>query len=475
MISESEIHGESFKPVKMVEVELSQPLPVIPLFNKQGKGDYQKATILARLHSYPLGLLEMDFASGDIAPERLALQLWAAFGEQINKHLGEDGFSQVQNLPGSGLSIDAQPRCEAGRQSMLAAAPVASIIIATRDRAHSLATALNSILSLEYPQFEVILIDNAPKTSETFDYYADNEPRFARKNISLRYIREDVPGLAVAHNRGLEAISNPIVAFTDDDVIVDKYWLAELVRGFDAAPDVGCVTGLVIPMELNTPAQVLFEEFGGFTKGFMPRVFDLAQYRPDDPLFPYSAGKFGTGANMAFRTEFILKAGGFDPALGIGTPTLGADDMGAFFQAIRQGYQLVYQPSALIRHQHRRTYPELQRQMRGYGVGLTAFLMKCLVDEPKAIVDVVTKIPAGMRYAFAANSTRNRGKSTNYPPELERIERKGMLYGPLAYLYSRWQYRRQRKSFYRPAFDREPALARHFVVNALPGSCSRDE
>src|SRR5438270_12782283 len=108
------------------------------------------------------------------------------------------------------------------------------------------------------------------------------------------------------------AARGEIVAFTDDDVVVDRYWLAELVRGFSMAADVVCVTGLVMPLELETQAQLWFEEFGDSTQRFTLRIFDLQEHHPNTPLYPY-AGSFGSAANMAFRTAFLRSVGGFDP------------------------------------------------------------------------------------------------------------------------------------------------------------------
>jgi len=120
-----------------------------------------------------------------------------------------------------------------------------------------------------------------------------------------------------------------IVAFTDDDTIPDRHWLTEIVRGFWAAPRVGCVTGPILPSELATPAQLWIEQFGGYSRGFKRRVYDLGVNRPPDSLFPYAAGRFGSGANMAFRRSLLLDLGGFDPALGGGTPALGGEDLAA--------------------------------------------------------------------------------------------------------------------------------------------------
>src|SRR6185312_3629836 len=144
-------------------------------------------------------------------------------------------------------------------------------------------------------------------------------------------------GLGWARNGGLGEARGEIVAFTDDDVVVDRYWLAELVTGFTVADHVGCVTGIALPMELRTQAQMWFEQFGGFSKGYARRVFDLAENRLRNRLYPYSAGVFGTGANMAFRTSALRATGGFDPALGPGSSGVGGEDLAAFFQIIMAG------------------------------------------------------------------------------------------------------------------------------------------
>lgn len=460
-----DLNLQDYQPIKIMDIELDHPLPIISPLDGKGTPKYQRALILVRLHTRPIGLLTLDINGEQITPAYLAEQLWAKYGGQINLHLQNDGLSTVNELSEAGLTTEGELRCLSVRQQLLAEAPLVSIVISTRERAQSLSNTLNSILALDYPSFEVILVDNAPKTNATREYFNYIRPRFIRHNINLRYIREDTPGLAVAHNRGLEMVRSPYVAFTDDDVTVDRNWLVEIILGFNAAPSVGCVTGLVIPVELETPAQVLFEEYGGFIKGFNQQIFGLNGFRPDHPLYPYSPGHFGTGANMAFRTDLLKKSGGFDPALGIGTPSLGADDLAAFFQTIASGNQLVYQPSALAFHQHRRNYDSLRKQMYGYGTGLTVFLTKLLVDNPKLFFDIAPKVPLGLKYAFAPDSPKNRRKSKSYPRELEWLERKGMLYGPLAYLISRWRYRKQKRIFSDTQFIIDPAQSQHYLVN----------
>jgi GT2 family glycosyltransferase len=297
------------------------------------------------------------------------------------------------------------------------------------------------LLSLAYPRYEIIVVDSAPGTTAT----AELIQSLAADHSNVRYVREDCAGLAIAHNRGLLEVTAPFVAFTDDDVRVDPHWLTEIVRGFRVSDRVACVTGLILPSELETQAQAWFEQFGGFTRGFTLRVFDRSNQ--SGPLYPYTTGRFGSGASMAFRTAMLCRLGGFDSALGAGTLALGGDDLAAFFQIVMAGYQLVYQPAALLYHYHRRDYARLRRQIYGYGVGLTAYLMKALLDKPGRFFDFAIRIPAGLAYALSPSSSKNQKRQADYPADLTRLERRGMLYGPLAYLRSRWRTRHLRYQF----------------------------
>jgi cellulose synthase/poly-beta-1,6-N-acetylglucosamine synthase-like glycosyltransferase len=237
-------------------------------------------------------------------------------------------------------------------------------------------------------------------------------------------------------------VKGAVVAFTDDDVVVDRHWLTEIVRGFTAVEKAVCVTGLIFPAELQTPTQIWAEQYLGFNKGFVRRVFDLDENRPKSSLYPYSAGIFGSGANMAFQTSILREMGGFDPALGAGSVARGGDDLAIFFKIITAGYKLVYQPAAIVYHRHCRDYAGLRKQTYSYGVGLTAYLTSILIDRPQLLLDFVTRIPSGLFYALSSESPKNVKKGADYPKELTNLERLGFLYGPLAYLRSRWQSRK---------------------------------
>ena len=427
-----------FTPIKILQVEISQPIPTITADSASAGGRYRTGLALVRLHSQPVGVIEIRFEEQGVSPEAFAAQIWGHLGTAINAHLRQDGLPEVNALEPGGLSTQSTPPCVSGREQVLQNAPFVSIVIATRNRARMLAPTLDSLLELDYPNFEILVLDNAPSTTETAELISGKYGHADR----IRYVREDRPGLGVAHNRALKEISAPIVAFTDDDVVVDAHWLTELVRAFDAGPRVGCVTGLVLPAEVETPAQLLFEQFVGFGKGFAQRIFDLDENRDKSGLYPYSAGWFGTGASMAFRTTVLRELGGFAPDLGTGTQALGGDDLDGFFRVIAGGYQLVYQPTSIAWHYHRRDYAALRKQAYGYGAGLTAFLVKTIKDKPVRFFEIALKTPLGVYYMLKARGPKIIQRSPSFPNELLAIERKGMLYGPIAYLKS---YRNHRQ------------------------------
>jgi glycosyltransferase involved in cell wall biosynthesis len=306
--------------------------------------------------------------------------------------------------------------------------PRASVIVATRERSASLSRCLDSLLALDYPDYEVVVVDNAPVTDATERLIA---VRYARE---VRYVVERRRGLAAAHNCGIAMARGEIVAFTDDDVVADGRWLLELASAFEWATDIACVTGMICPAELETPAQVWSEARWGLGKGPTSRIFRTSDRPRPGSMFPFAAGQFGSGANMAFRTDVLRKLGGFDPALGTGTPSRGGDDLAAFFGVIAAGYALAYASGAVVHHWHRRDYASLRRQAYGYGAGLTAYLTKTVADDPRRLAGLAAGAPAGLVHLLSPRSVRNARTPRDYPGELRRRELLGMLGGPRGYL-----------------------------------------
>ena len=319
-----------------------------------------------------------------------------------------------------------------------------TVLIATRDRPDSLERALRSVLASDYPSFDVIVVDNAEQGEQTPHMLTR---KFAGDD-TIQYVREPRTGLARAHNAGLKVVHSPIVAITDDDVIVDRSWLRHVADAFASSPEVMCVTGMIRAAELVTEAQVWVEEHLGFSKGDTRRSFDLGLNRPSDRLFPFTAGQLGSGANMSFRTAFLREIGGFDPALGAGSTAKGGDDLAAFYEVIVRGHRLVYEPAAVVYHHHHRTFEQLDRQVRGYGVGLGAFLTKVALERPASIAAMAARCAPALRHIRSMRTPRTTGPTVGDArfSKLQRVERFSALAGPWAYIRSRRMVRLEAKS-----------------------------
>jgi GT2 family glycosyltransferase len=257
-------------------------------------------------------------------------------------------------------------------------APFVTVVVPTAHRPERVMTCISSLAAMSYPHFEILIVDNSPtdrRTREIVEECAANDPR-------VRYAAEPLPGSSVARNRGIRESSATIVAFTDDDVRVEPNWLSWMVEPFLQDPVVAVVTGLVMPARMDTPAQRWFEQFSGFGKGLEPRRFDTGPNAASDRLlFPYWGAAFGSGNSMAFRRDALLEIGGFDPALGAGSPAKAGADIESFSHVIIRGGRLAYEPRAVCWHDHRAQERALRGQTFNYGVGCTAILTKWLLRD----------------------------------------------------------------------------------------------
>jgi len=406
-----------------------------PLPDLNSDGRYRGARLLAWLHGRPLGEVVLRLGKRPLGAADLAAEVWPLVAGRVAKHYADDGIPAPDDLPIGGLIH--QGRC-AGDARPPAEPPV-SVVIATRDRTESLLRCLASLARLDYSAFDVVVADSAPRSDATRQALDQRAWPFA-----VRYVRVRRAGLALAHNAALREVTGQIVAITDDDVEVERGWLAALAGAF-ADPSTACVTGLILPAELQTRAQLLVEQAGGFSRGYTSRTFALGMPEPG-PLFPFAAGRLGSGANMAFRTEWLTSRGGFDAATGAGTPARGGDDLIAFLKVITDGRTLVYEPAAVVRHWHRRDYEGLRRQAFGYGVGLGAYLTASLCTRPALLGPMLRRTVPAARHVLDPGSAKNEDQEPGFPRELVWRERAGMLAGPFAYAVSRWRYRSAREA-----------------------------
>jgi glycosyltransferase involved in cell wall biosynthesis len=407
----------------MMDVELTEPLPPVP-YSRQ----HQRVWVLGRLHTEPVGVCVIQLNQKGLTPGQLGAPLWQEFQDPVTDRFVAAGFPGPGTLTADGLETDptAWPFLRQ-RKAVLAAAPFISAIICTRNRPERVQTWLRCISRQEYPRYEVVVVDNTPTGDLVRTSVAEAiGPRF-------RYVREPRPGLSRARNAGIAASSGEIIAFFDDDGEPDRHWLAALACGFARGNDIGCVTGTVLPARLDTMAQELTEQLGGFCKG---RSFSSAVFSPNGPQSPlYPVPPFGSGANMAFRREALARIGGFDVALGAGTPAHGGEDTLALTMVLLAGYRIAYEPAALMRHDHRRDMDSLRRQAHGHGIGLTAYYAALLRHRPSVLPALIRLAPTGVSY-IRTPSFRRTTAPLDLLTDVKRRYRRSMAIGPMAYVKS---------------------------------------
>lgn len=242
-----------------------------------------------------------------------------------------------------------------------------SVIICSHDRPNPLARCLSSLAAMARPADEIIVVDNAPTTPATQHLCATRFPR-------VRYLKEPRKGLDIARNGGIEAALGDIVALTDDDVLVDPHWLQWLERAF-ADPAIMAVTGLILPSELDTPAQWQFEQYWSLNRGYVPATFGDAFFQR---FLPYGVPTWslGAGANMAFRKTIFAEVGTFDERLDAGAAGC-CGDSEILYRLLADGFCCRYEPRAVVHHTHRRNDGDYRRQIAAYMRGhATALLIQ---------------------------------------------------------------------------------------------------
>jgi GT2 family glycosyltransferase len=406
----------------VVDCELSVGVPQIP-----APAPDATALVLVRLFGEPIATLHLTLPKDGLTAAQLADAIHRELGIELRARLADCAIGWTGSVPTDGLAPGRKPPFIEGRERALAEGPEITALICSRDRPDDLAQALDGMLKQRYPRLHILVVDNAPSDDRTRQLVSRLASRY-----DIGYVVEPRPGLSWARNRGIEASHTEVIAFADDDERCDPWWAAEIARAFVEVPEAGAVTGLVAPAELVTEPQLWFEQYSGVRRGRGVRraVFSPATAARQSPLYPLPP--YGAGANMAFRRSEIERIGRFDCALGTGTATLAGEDTAALSALLLAGGTIVYQPSAIVHHRHRRDYSALERVMLGYGRGLSAYYVSMLARHPSCLLELVRLSRQALRDQFSPGSPRLDGLE-GFPRELLRINRKGLLQGALMY------------------------------------------
>lgn len=365
---------------------------------------YDEALILVRRGAAPVALLTLPVCGGLVDGAQLRNEIAGEAGERLLR---------LELQEALGIST-----------SRVAGAGHATVAVCTRDRPEDLDRCLTALGALVTSGQELLVVDSASM--------ADTTRRVAERHPGVRYVREERPGLDIARNRALREARGEIVAFCDDDAVPDPHWLGALLANFADARTL-CVTGLTLPLELETDAQQWFERTNAFSRGLDRRRYDGAA---DDPFL---VARIGAGVNMALRRSAVDVIGPFDEALDAGTATRSGGDHDMFVRILLAGYRIVYEPGAISFHRHRRDWQSLRDTVRGYGTGVYAHLTKHLLEhgELRAV---------GIALGWGRGQLRELLRSLLHRPEatptrLVIDELRGCLAGPRAYRVARRRLR----------------------------------
>ncbi len=439
-------------PMRVVRVDIDEPLPDIPAAREAG-GTYDGAFVIVARSGRPLGNFEVDLVGEGMPANELK--------DLIAQHLGDALSGPGPDRP----TVD---------QSSL---PFISVVIPTAfQRVDLLARCVAAVCAQQYPSFEVIVSDNRPDEGpERAEHW-----RRLMTDPRVTVVAEPLRGSSAARNRGVQVARGEVVAFFDDDAVPAPGWLMAVGRRFALEPETDAVTGLLLPYELETPAQVLFERAGSKVAHQYERMtveggpvarrsrsatsaaggtrrrgrFEITVKYPDRPSAPaenyliYRVGKFGMGANMSFRTEVLRRLGGFDESVGIGTPSLGGVELHFFARMLFAGGRLTFDPEVVMQHSHLREYDELRRKLYMYGCGYTAMLTALVLGDPRHLIGLSGNALQALRLFGRKFFTERRAAAAEgyFPAELSRAEMRGYAIGPVRYVYSRMDTRRARNA-----------------------------
>ncbi|RPJ64703.1 MAG: glycosyltransferase [Acidobacteria bacterium] len=384
------------------EIKGRRPLPVVAR-------RYTQALVVLRWAGRPVGQLVLPLQDGHADQEFVERRLaeaaaWDFWAAWLHDSLGWD---------------EAEPA---------SAPPSATVAVCTRERPEDLARCLGALAALPDDGQEVLVVDNRPETRRT-EQVVHGYP-------GVHYVCQPEGGLNAARNHALRSAGREVVAFTDDDAVVDAGWLRALLRNF-SDPRVLCVTGLTMPSELETEAQEIFERYSPFGRGFRRRTFSASE------MNPLAVGQVGAGANMALRRSTLQQVGEFDEALDGGTPTRSGGDHEMFSRILAAGFQITYDPAALSWHRHRRSMEELRETLRGYGTGVYAMWTRALLSNRE--LGGFRLALSWIRHGQLPELVRSlRPSSRRVPLSLLLAEWRGCLGGPAAYLAARRARARRR-------------------------------
>ncbi len=264
---------------------------------------------------------------------------------------------------------------------MLAANPLISIVIATRNRNDSVVETVDSILRNDYQPFEVWVIDQSRNDA------CEQAMQQYERDTRIVYQRTCTVGMARARNWAIAQTKGELIAITDDDCVVSDRWLQNISQTFARNPNVAMLFGNVLPGEHDAAA------------GFIPSYCREHSRTISNPLAKNDID--GLGACMAMRKEVWRSLNGFDEMLGVGGLLKSSSEGDLVIHALHQGHQVCETPSVSVVHNGFRTWAEGNGLIARYWYGTGAMYGKHLKLYP--VSTFVTLVLLVWRWAFGSS------------------------------------------------------------------------
>jgi GT2 family glycosyltransferase len=355
-------------PCKILLLELSRELDPLTLEGTR----YRAVGLFFLLHGVPLGHRYLSSAELPLNAEQVRNIAVEAILPALTDYLVRDGEAKADGRGNRVERLAALNPLQSFARILRERPPSrvdgsVSVIVCTHERPESLANCLAALQRFGDDSIEYIVVDNSPRTDAT--------RRVVSGYPNVHYLVEPRVGLSHARNAGIRRAHGEIIAFTDDDVTVTENWICELTRPF-ADPNVMCATGLVLPAEMESNEQSLFEHWLSFNRDYLPLRFGrewLQRFRSGAPVW-----QIGAGANMAIRRSAFESVGYFDTRLGAGAAGC-SEDSEFWYRLLSAGLTCEYAPTAFVLHRHRVDQAGLVEQMRMYARGhATALIVQLM-------------------------------------------------------------------------------------------------
>jgi GT2 family glycosyltransferase len=238
-----------------------------------------------------------------------------------------------------------------------------SVVICTRDRSDLIGTAVASVAACDYPSFDLHVMDQSTDDS-TREVVVGLQEKLAEQ-CAIHYHHLEQAGLSRAYNAGFRATDGPIVACTDDDVVVPADWLTRIARSFDTDPQLGLLYGQVLIPPSLIPVD---------SDTIVPTLVWTERQRLHRSHHNYKV--WGMGANMAVRRTVMEAVGGFDEMMGGGAPLRSSQDFDFALRVYRAGFAVLLDPEVKVDHYGARTTAQWPGTLVAYGIGDGAFYGK---------------------------------------------------------------------------------------------------